>query len=192
MYKLRYALNIYVCVGIRRSSNCMAMGLILQNVTDIELCACITVKTMMYNLINHELVLIYTWELKSGAKSPFPHHQYTVHGFHCVVLRSIHTCVDCMEYTHETQASSPNIDNVLVCPPYAMCAIRKQFLLFLPPHSATVVVVQQQLSQQSQQQQQQQIQESGREEPNHCLHCIITFCPWYLLIWICICCCYGC
>jgi hypothetical protein len=32
-----------------------------------------------------------------------------------------------------------------------------------------------------------------RDTPNHCLHCIITFfCPWYLLIWIIICCIYGC
>ena len=52
MYKLRYALK-HMYVGIRRSSNCIAMGFILLNVTDIELCACITAKAMMYNLINH-------------------------------------------------------------------------------------------------------------------------------------------
>ncbi|KAI6647877.1 Annexin A7-like [Oopsacas minuta] len=29
--------------------------------------------------------------------------------------------------------------------------------------------------------------------PNHLLHCIITcFCPWWIFVWILMCCCYGC
>ena len=56
------------------------------------------------------------------------------------------------------------------------------------PLPANVVVV-------SQQQPQQVVQQTyvKKDTPNHCLHCIITFfCPWYLLIWIIICCIYGC
>ncbi|KAL5491541.1 hypothetical protein EMCRGX_G016843 [Ephydatia muelleri] len=31
------------------------------------------------------------------------------------------------------------------------------------------------------------------EKPNHILHCIITlFCPWWILVWLCLCCMYGC
>ena len=31
------------------------------------------------------------------------------------------------------------------------------------------------------------------DRPNHLLHCIITlFCPWWILVWLCMCCCYGC
>ena len=31
------------------------------------------------------------------------------------------------------------------------------------------------------------------DRPNHLLHCIITIlCPWWILVWLCVCCCYGC
>ena len=31
------------------------------------------------------------------------------------------------------------------------------------------------------------------ESPNHLLHCCISiFCPWWLFVWICICCIHGC
>ena len=31
------------------------------------------------------------------------------------------------------------------------------------------------------------------DRPNHLLHCIITlFCPWWILVWCCVCLCYGC
>ncbi|KAL5463589.1 hypothetical protein EMCRGX_G032502 [Ephydatia muelleri] len=31
------------------------------------------------------------------------------------------------------------------------------------------------------------------ESPNHLLHCCITlFCPWWIFVWICVCCMYGC
>lgn len=31
------------------------------------------------------------------------------------------------------------------------------------------------------------------DRPNHLLHCLISiFCPWWILIWMCICCIYGC
>lgn len=31
------------------------------------------------------------------------------------------------------------------------------------------------------------------ESPNHLLHCCISiFCPWWIFVWICVCCIYGC